>query len=281
MTTKIIADLTSNHMGNMEVLKSMIQALATCNVDIVKVQSWRADKLVKGDSAKRNYYKERELSDDDHWQIKEWCDDFAIEMLCTCFDLDRVDFLSKLGLRRVKVASPDLSSHTMIRKLMDNFEELIISTGSATMEEFILTIRICSEYVGSKCSRVTFLHCNSYYPCPFHNVNMKFMKNMPKLFDNFKDSKVQFDFGYSDHTRGTSASKYAICLGARFVEKHFTLSRFLPGVDQGMSTTVEEFKEISSWASIVSIMEGDGVLPETDNERRFRNKYIGKWGDNK
>ena len=89
-----------------------------------------------------------------------------------------------------------------------------------------------------------------------------------------------FRFGYSDHTLGTEAAKYAICLGAEYVEKHFTLNRYLPGRDQKMSATIEDMSEIVEWSKTVETMRGSSEVFLNDEEVNWRGKYIGKWGNN-
>ena len=268
MRTRIIADLSSNHMGDMEVVEAMIRCLAEHGIDIVKTQSWQADKLRRDMSdyeINYKYYKSRELSDEDHITIKQMCDHYGIEMLTTCFDVDRVEFLASLGLRAVKVGSPDTGSHRMIAMLLDRFEHVIISTGVATEQELADTIHLCDN------RDVVFLHCVVKYPCPLDEVNMERMLHLEQM---------GVRVGYSDHSMGTAAGKYAICLGAEYVEKHFTLSRYLSGRDQEMSATIEELAELVQWAELVDSMRGVAVPPVSDAELTYREKYIGKWGPN-
>jgi sialic acid synthase SpsE len=118
---------------------------------------------------------------------------------------------------------------------------------------------------------VVFLHCISIYPCPLNKVNMMRMQYI-------RDKG--FQFGYSDHTLGTEAAKYAICLGAEYVEKHFTLNRYLPGRDQKMSATIEDMSEIVEWSKAVETMKGSSEVFLNDEEVNWRVKYIGKWGNN-
>ena len=266
--TKIIADLTSNHMGDIHVLESMIKCLADQDVDIVKTQSWQADKLrndISDYQQNYKYYKKHELSDKDHVKVKEMCEEYGIEMIATCFDLDRVDFLSTLGLKTIKVASSDTASYTLIKRLLDRFERLIISIGATTKKELDKTMETCEG------REVVFLHCISIYPCPLNKVNMMRMQYI-------RDKG--FQFGYSDHTLGTEAAKYAICLGAEYVEKHFTLNRYLPGRDQKMSATIEDMSEIVEWSKTVETMRGSSEVFLNDEEVNWRVKYIGKWGNN-
>ena len=268
MKTKIIADLTSNHMGKKSIIEAMIKTLSENGVDIVKTQSWQAKSLKKDIveyEKNYDYYLKHQLSDNDHWVIKEICDKHDIEMLTTCFDLERIEFLSSLGLKSIKVASSDSTSYKMIEGLLNNFENVIISTGGTEDDELNDLIKICQG------KNVTFLHCVSLYPCPLEKVNMDRM---------IAFNKLGLRFGYSDHTMGTEAAKYAICLGAEYVEKHFTLNRALPGRDQKMSTTIEEFFEIVEWANLINKIKGVPNPILSKQEHTFRENYIGKWGKN-
>ena len=268
MRTKIIADLTSNHMGNLQVMEAMIRCLADHKVDIVKVQSWQAKMLRKNfENYQQNYeyYRKHQLSKEHHLQIKTMCDKYGIEMLATCFDLERVDFLKSLGLQTIKIASPDTASYKLIKSLLNKFERLIISTGATAEEELKKTIDMC------KGRDVVFLHCVTIYPCPLNEVNMDRM-----LYLREKGIRV----GYSDHTMGTEAAKYAICLGAEYVEKHFTLNKYLPGRDQKMSATIDEMSELVQWSKLVDAMRGRPTAQLSKTELSYRKNYIGKWGNN-
>jgi len=268
MRSKIIADITSNHMGDMRVIEAMVLCLADHGVDILKTQSWLANNLRKDIPDYQmnfDYYTKHQLSDKDHFKIKEMCDKHDIEMLATCFDLNRIDLLASLGLKIVKVASPDTANYKMIEKCLEKFDHLMISTGATTEAELEKTMDIC------KGSDVVFLHCVTKYPCPLDEVNMDRM-----LYIKDKGFRV----GYSDHTTGTEAAKYAICLGAEYVEKHFSLNRYLPGRDQKMSATIDEFSEIVDWARLVEEMKGTPIPDLSQDELTYRRNYIGKWGNN-
>ena len=255
-------------MGDIHIIEAMIRCLSEHGVDIVKTQSWQARKLSKHTpnyQLNYEYYKNHQLNEEKHYEIKKMCDRYGIEMLTTCFDLERVESLASLGLKIAKVASSDSASYKMIEMLLERFESLIISTGATTEEELEKTINLC------KGRNVVFLHCVTKYPCPLDEVNMKRM-----LYLKEKGVRV----GYSDHTMGTEASKYAICLGAEYIEKHFTLNRYLPGKDQSMSATIEELSELVQWAKLIDSMQGLPVLSLSDDELSFRKHYVGKWGKN-
>ncbi len=255
-------------MGDMEIIEAMIKTLAQNGVDVVKTQSWQSKSLrkdIQDYETNYDYYLKHQLSDEDHWAVKEMCDQYGIEMLTTCFDLGRIEFLSSLGLKMIKVASSDSTSHKMIERLVNNFDTVVVSTGGTEEDELNDLIKLCQG------KNVIFLHCVSLYPCPFEKVNMDRMVAL---------KKQGLRFGYSDHTMGTDAAKYAICLGAEYVEKHFTLNRALPGRDQKMSTTIEEFSEIVEWANLINKMKGVPNPILSKQEHTFRENYIGKWGKN-
>lgn len=266
--TEIIADCSSNHMGDMEIAKRMIQLAADAGVDTIKFQSWQARKLRKdfpdyGETFAR--HQKAELSDEDHILLIEKCDECGIKFLTTCFDLERIDFLASLGLSTIKVASPDCTSMAMLDKLMSRFPRLIISTGMSTDEEIMKMVNHVKNH------DVVILHCVSIYPTPLEKVNLERM-------DWLKSLGVRV--GFSDHSLGTEAGKLAIALGAEVLEKHFTLSRYLPGKDQAMSTELGEFKELAEWNKVVSKMKGTAHPALSAGENKLREVYIGKWGDN-
>ncbi len=269
MRTRVIADMSSNHMGNMAVAEAMIAAAADAGVDMVKFQSWHARKLrpdFPDYQATFARHLSAELSDEDHYHLLEVCREKGVEFLTTCFDLDRVDFLASLGLKTIKVASPDCASLRLLDRLMAKFEHIIISTGMATDQEVEEMIRHTRGH------NITVLHCVSLYPTPLDMVNLERM-NWLKSFG--------VNVGFSDHSLGVEASMLAIGMGAEMVEKHFTLSRNLPGKDQAMSSTPEEFARLVQWAALVEKMRGEAHPGLSDEEIRLRALYVGKWGDNR
>jgi N,N'-diacetyllegionaminate synthase len=242
-------------------MEAMIRAAASVGVDIVKFQSFRANKLRKdypNYEQERAYYAAHELSMRDHSFLMDRCEEYGVEFLTTVFDLDTVDFLQDIGLRQVKIASPDANNWALIDKCLKAFDHVIISTGLHTSQE----IAELWQYVHMR--PVTILACTSLYPAPTENLGLEGFRRYG-------------NWGYSDHSLGTDAAKLAIALGADYVEKHFTLNRNLPGKDQAFAGTVEEFKEICQWRDKVKVMMGSGVRELTAKELENRKKYIGRW----
>ncbi len=265
---KIIAEFTSNHLGDDRIIDAMLEEARRVGVDVVKFQSWQASRLRPDfPDYQATYARHRtaELSDEQHQRILGRCRELGLEFLTTCFDLERVEFLAFLGLRTIKVSSPDATSWVLLERLSARFETLIISTGlihHAQLEELLRRLDP---------KRTVLLHCISLYPTPPAQVNLRRMEFIRER---------GFRVGFSDHTSGPEGAMLAIARGAEFVEKHFTLSRALPGKDQAMSATPDVFEAISRWRDLVPVMMGEAVRDLTETELRIRDLYVGKWGDN-
>lgn len=259
---KIIADIGANHCGSRELMSKMVVRAAGAGIDIVKFQSWRADKLRKDwpdyDNAYA-YYKKHELSESDHRFLIKQCRKHGIEPLFSVFDVDTVDFLSNLGMEQVKIPSPDCNSWKLIDRCLTKFKHLIISTGMHSIEE----VGKLADFLKQNSNKVTVMHCVSLYPTPLDKVNMMRIAYLMQHFPSV---------GFSDHTLGVDASKVALCLGVSCVERHYTLDKTLPGKDHAISSLPHEFAELVEWRDKVKqIMYSPGFH---DKEAR---KYIGKW----
>ncbi|MFA4834916.1 MAG: N-acetylneuraminate synthase family protein [Dehalococcoidia bacterium] len=246
-------------------MEAMIKAAAEAGVDIVKFQSFKAEKLRKDYpdyKANYAYYKAHELSDSDHYFIVERCQHYNIEPLFTVYDLETVSFLADdLGVGQVKIASPDMSNWELIDRCLEKFSRVFISTGMHSKTE----ISELRTHVYNRASQVVLLHCVSQYPTEPKDVNL---------------SKLLGHQGFSDHTTTLDASKLAISLGADYVERHFTLSRHLPGRDHHISSTPEEFAELVAWRDMVKVMMGSGVRELSPGELASREKFAGRFYGN-
>jgi sialic acid synthase SpsE len=163
-------------------------------------------------------------------------------------------------MKRIKIPSPDANSWTLIDECLDCFDEVLISVGMSTDEELDRLLNyIATKQVQHK---TVIMHCVSEYPAPARNMwRIKWLRD------------IGFRPGYSDHTLGTDAAKLAVSMGAEYVEKHLTLSRFLSGKDQAMSGTIEEFREICEWRD--KVREMVRMIPIEPKNRN----YIGKWSN--
>lgn len=274
MKTKIIAEIASSHNGDIDLARAMICAAAESGADIVKFQSWRAKNVADSDPDKRRYEK-LELSDDDHRILIEACNQAGVEFLTTCFDIDRIPFLKSLGLRSIKVPSVNLKEPKLLKELVKNFEHVFISTGMSTVEEIKNAIDILSS------TKYTIMHCVAIYPTPLEKANLKKIDWLKQFSPSV---------GYSDHTIGIEAPIVALSMGIDYLEKHFTLSRYLP---QDTHTTADgsrpitthaiacephELKQICDWAKNIEMIRGDGRLEMYPEEQLTRKKYTGRLG---
>jgi len=265
--TVLIAEACANHGGSLDTMKQMASTAAECGADVIKFQSWRADKLSPtwpNYESEYQYYKQHELSYKDHESLLKHCENNGIEFLTTIFDLDTVDFLASLGLERVKIASSDCNSWKLIEKCLANFDHVIISTGMHSGEE----IMELAKFLGTEAARCTIMHCVSLYPCPLEKANLLRIAALNKFFPSV---------GYSDHTVGTDVAKVALALGVAALEKHFMLDMETPSRDWAVSIDPAQFHELSRYReTIQKMMYSENAIPDQEARR-----YIGKWGDNK
>lgn len=275
--TKIIAEIASCHNGNVELAKKMIREAAGTGVDIVKFQSWQSKNVDDSDPDKKRY-ESLELSDEAHYILKKECKKNGVEFLTTCYDSGRIDFLKNLGINKIKVASTDLKHFNFLKKLRDNFEEIIVSTGMSTKEEILKAIDIL------KSGKYTIMHCVSVYPCPLKKANLKKLLWLKTIADSV---------GYSDHVQGAEASVFALGMGVDYIEKHFTLDRNMPqaahttgkGLKPITTHTIADepdvFRELCEWRDKYEVALGSGSLNLLPEEKLTREKYTGRLGKNK
>ncbi|MFH2012803.1 MAG: N-acetylneuraminate synthase family protein [Pseudomonadota bacterium] len=264
MKTKIIAEVASNHGGDINLAKEYIRIAAQIGVDYIKFQSWQISKLSKDDS-QYDWFKQSELKDDDHYELIEECKNNNITFLTTVFDTDRIEFLKGLGIEEIKVASPDLSSYRMLSSLKDSFKHLIVSTGMHYKEEVQKAADILKD------SNFTFMHCVSLYPTPPDKTNLEKMQWLKKFTNSV---------GYSDHTVGTEVVKFAISQGASYIEKHFCLGKYGPGRVMPWDADPYEMEEIVKYAEMANMLLGKDTDDLTEDEKSSRQRFIGRFGDN-
>lgn len=278
MKTKIIAEIASCHNGSMNMAKALVKAAADAGVDVVKFQSWKASD-VKDDDPDKERYKELEFKDEWHKEIIEYCRQVGVEFLTTVFDIKRIPFLKSLGLDSIKVASYDMKSYKLLEELKKHFKKIYVSTGGSYPEE----IKKAAEVL--KGHDFTFLHCVLAYPTPLEQANLAKIDWLRQFTKSV---------GFSDHTFGTDAAKVAIAMGVYVVEKHFTLSRYLPQTLHKTSTDPKkkatttheiaiefhELKEICDYAKLVEKIRGKGNIEPLEVEMGPREKYTGRLGNN-
>jgi Sialic acid synthase len=266
----IIAEAGVNHNGS---FKKALQLVDTCKkvgADAIKFQTWKTEKVLTKNSPKpsyqKNYLKKNtqfeilknlELSFNDFKKIKKYCDKKKILFLSTADEIESANFLRSLQ-PFFKIGSAELTDIPFLRKISKFKKPLIISTGMSNNAEIGIALKNIINS-GLKRKTITLMHCNSAYPTPSEDVNLKAIKTLKKKF------KVQV--GFSDHTVSTSAPLAAVTMGAKVIEKHITLSRKLKGPDHSSSLEPKEFKFMISQIREVEKMLGRGLKKMSKSEK--------------
>lgn len=270
--TVIIAEAGVNHNGSIEMAKQLIDAAAVAGVDYVKFQTFKAEKLVTKDAKQAEYQqrndaadsqlamlKKLELSKEDHEELVGYCQEKGVRFFSTAFDMASVEYLHSLNLGLWKIPSGEITNYPYLVKIAQYGEPVILSTGMSTMEVIKQAIDVlCNN--GLTKEQITLLHCNTEYPTPMQDVNLRAMLQMRERFG----VKV----GYSDHTKGIEVPIAAVALGAEVIEKHFTLDRTLPGPDHKASLEPKELKAMVDSIRNIELALGDGQKQVSESERK-------------
>lgn len=277
----VIAEAGVNHNGSLEQAKAMVAAAANAGVDAVKFQTFRAETLVTVTAAKAGYQQEAtgtsesqyqmlkklELSSEDFCELKACCENNQIEFLSTPFDLASIDLLVNIGMKRWKLPSGEITNLPYLRKIGSLGQEVILSSGMCDLDEVAAALSLL-ESSGTPQKQITLLHCNTEYPTPMGDVNLRAMQTLRNAFPGLKG------VGYSDHTLGIEVPIAAVALGATVIEKHFTLDRNLPGPDHKASLEPDDLAAMVRAIRNIEAALGDGVKKPTSSE--LKNKPIAR-----
>ena len=277
----IIAEAGVNHNGEIQKAIELIDVASKAGVDVVKFQTFKADKIVSKRAKKAKYQSENigydddnqynmlkslELSEEDHYRLIQECDKRGIQFFSTAFDVDGIDFLDHLGMTFFKSPSGEITNYPYLKRLAEKGKPVILSTGMADIEEVKNALEVLLKY-GLHKDDITVLHCNTEYPTPMEDVNLKAMNTM--------GVELGVKVGYSDHTLGIEVPIAAVALGAKVIEKHFTLDRNLPGPDHRASLEPSELKEmVTAIRNIEQAISGSGKKEPSPSE--LRNKEVAR-----
>lgn len=260
----IIAEAGVNHNGDMGMARELVRVAAQAGADLVKFQTFETGKSISRTAAKASYQiaatgdresqyemvKRLELSRDDHAILKEECERNGIGFFSTAFDPESLRMLLEFGIDRIKVPSGELTNLPLLRHYAATGLPVILSTGMATLDEIGAALAVF-ETAGLARDAITVLHCNTEYPTPYDDVNLSAMN---RIADEFGVA-----VGYSDHTLGIEIPIAAVALGARVIEKHFTLDRALEGPDHAASLEPHELAMMCACIrNVERAMAGDG-----------------------
>lgn len=270
--TLIIAEAGVNHNGDLDVAKSLIDAAAAAGVDLVKFQTFKADDLVSKVAKKAAYQKKNtgseddsqyqmlkqlELSHEDHIELIQYCHEKGIEFFSSAFDVKGLEYLNSLGFTRFKVPSGELTNYPYLKKLADIGKPVILSTGMANLKEIREALAVLKT--GIKLEDITVLHCNTAYPTPMFDVNLRAMRTIQRECD--------VAIGFSDHTLGIEVPIAAVALGAKVIEKHFTLDKYMGGPDHLASLEPAELKAmVDAIRNVEQALSGNGKKEPTPSE---------------
>ncbi|MGL2988136.1 N-acetylneuraminate synthase [Flavobacterium sp. RSSA_27] len=261
----IIAEAGVNHNGDIQIAKKLIDAAVEAGVDYVKFQTFRADSLVSKSAKKAKYQsvnindgddsqyamlKNLELSHENHLELISYCDAKNISFFSTAFDVEGVKYLNDLGLSFFKIPSGEITNYPYLKAVALCKKPVIMSTGMCSEKDIEIALDVLMKFGLSK-EMVSILHCNTEYPTPMQDVNLKAMLTIK--------GKFQTKVGYSDHTLGIEVPVAAVALGAQIIEKHFTLDKTLPGPDHVASLEPDELKAmVKAIRNIELAMSGNG-----------------------
>jgi N,N'-diacetyllegionaminate synthase len=285
MKTLIIAEAGVNHNGDLNLARKLIDVAADAGADLVKFQTFNADRLATVGALKADYQiisrgsfesqqtmlRRLELNEDMHHQLISHCVSQKIGFLSTGFDIESINLLVSLGQEIFKIPSGEITNLPYLCHIGKIAKTVILSTGMSSMDEIGAAINIL-ETNGTPRNRVTVLHCTSAYPAPMEDVNLRAMQSIKKAFD--------VSIGYSDHSLGIEIPIAAVALGATVIEKHFTIDNTLPGPDHKASLEPEELKEMVFAIRNLEIALGDGVkhpMPsEIENLTSIRKSIVAR-----
>lgn len=279
MKTLIIAEAGVNHNGDIQLAKKLIDAAADAGADLVKFQTFNADRqvtrsakkagyqiqLTDGAESQHNMLRRLELTEAMHYELISHCGMRNIGFFSTGFDVESVDLLVKLGQDHFKIPSGEITNLPYLQHIGRLGKSVILSTGMATLGEIEAAIDVL-EQAGTLRTNATVLHCTTEYPTPMSEVNLRAMQTIHSAFG--------VAVGYSDHTLGIEVAIAAVAMGAIVIEKHFTLDRKLPGPDHQASLEPAELTAMIAAIRNIELAMGDGIKRLTSNE--CRNKLVAR-----
>ncbi|MBK87060.1 MAG: N-acetylneuraminate synthase [Flavobacteriaceae bacterium] len=271
--TIIIAEAGVNHNGDLKLAKKLVLAAKDAGADIVKFQSFTAENLATHYADKAKYQKSTtkkkeshfemlkklELTKENHFLLKRFCKNKKIEFLSSAFDTEGLDFLYKMRLKRFKIPSGEITNFPYLKKVAKFNKETILSTGMSSLEEIKESLGVLRKN-GLSNNKITIMQCNTEYPTPLKDINLRAMSEMRTIFG----TKI----GYSDHSDSLIAPSFAVTLGAEIIEKHLTLDKKLSGPDHAASLVPNEFKEMVKNIRIAEIALGKKIKKPTMSEKK-------------
>lgn len=267
----IIAEAGVNHNGDIEIAKKLVDEAALAGADAIKFQTFKAENLVCKNASKAEYQlettnkaesqfdmlKKLELTPEMHVHLIEHCKKRNIMFLSTPFDIDSLHFLVVCGVDIIKIPSGEITNYPLLREVGKTGKKVILSSGMGTLEETESAVKVLTE---NGCMDITVLHCNTEYPTPYQDVNLKAMLTIKE--------RLGVGVGYSDHTLGIEIPIAAAALGAEVIEKHFTLDKKMEGPDHKASLEPDELQAMVKAIRNIELALGDGEKKPSESEKK-------------
>ena len=260
----ILAEAGVNHLGKIEYAEKLIRAASRAGADIIKFQTYKAEKLTtknasrfwswKGEEKKKgsqfDSYSQLDSFDYKEYKIlKKMCETYKIEFLSTPFDEESADILEKVGVRGFKIASCDITNFPLIEHIARKKLPILLSTGASNINEIVNAVRLIEKHTNKIC----IMHCTLCYPTKYNDSNLLALQTLKKKFPKYL-------IGLSDHSLGTIVSSSSVLLGARVIEKHFTIDKKLPkSADHWLSLDPGELAKLVRETKIIKQSIGTGV----------------------
>jgi N-acetylneuraminate synthase len=273
----VIAEIGSNHNGDMNLCRQLIDAAKKSGVDAVKFQSWTDSTLVSRSEYEKNttyvdtkrhfgsleeMVKAYQFTPEQHYEISAYCLEHGVQFLSSAFSEKEVDLLESLDVPMHKIASMDINNYRLLKYIGQTGKPVALSTGMASLGEIEKAVHLLQE---NCCGQIILLHCISIYPPDYRDIHLR---NIPMLEQAFG-----LPVGFSDHSMGISIPLAAVALGACMIEKHFTLDRDMEGWDHWISATPEEMKGIVEEGRNITQALGVSVRTVSQDELEKRKKF--------
>ena len=270
MSVLIIAEAGVNHNGSVDLARKLIDVAKESGADCIKFQTFNSRNLVShnaqkaeyqrlttGDSSQQDMLEKLELCYDEFLELKVYCDQVGICFLSTPFDFESINFLNSINMPFWKVPSGEVTNMPYLEAIGKTGKPVLMSTGMCELSEIETAINVLKQ---NGTSEIKLLHCNTEYPTPFEDVNLKAMQTMRDVFG--------VEVGYSDHTKGIEVPIAAVALGATVVEKHFTLDRKMKGPDHEASLEPDELSAMVSSIRHIEKALGTGEKTPSPSEKK-------------
>lgn len=268
----IIAEAGINHNGDIKIAKRMIDSAVETRVNAIKFQTFKTERFLSKNIVEPKHMKSREslfetirkleLSEEDHYELSGYCKQKGIIFMSTPMDDKSVDLLDDIGVPVFKVASCDLDNLPLLKYIARKGKPILLSTGMGTISEVGEAVEVIKS---NENENIILLHCVSVYPPKVEDVNLKAMETLKNAF--------KFPVGYSDHTIGINVPLAAVAMGAKAIEKHFTLDKKMKGPDHAVSADPDELKSLISGIRDIEKAFGVGIKVPSEDEIEMKKSF--------